>query len=418
MDLQRVVAVGSIDDGKSTLVGRLLCDLHRIPDDQIDEARKASGARRHGDGLDLSLITDGLRAERQSGITLDVAYRFFGAAKRRFIVADTPGHPGLTRNMLTGASLADAALVLADVRNGITEQTRLHVSICLLLGIPTIVVCVNKMDLVGYRRDAFESVCAQFNDCFGSRGSRVRFVPVSALHGDNVVTPSDATAWYQGPCLIAILESLPANGSKHTALRVPIQLVLTPTGAPRPVLAGRVASGVLRAGDRVIALPGGADGVVQAIAVGRDRRSIASAPLSVTVELDRDLRSKRGTILVDPTDVPIERSEAIVEVCWLCAEPLRQGQHLRVLHASGWKSARVAKLIDRMDLQTMQRVGCGGSLGTNQIGRVLLGFEPAIAADSYDRNRTMGSLLLVDPESGRTCGAGMVVDVVHDQDCG
>jgi len=413
MDLLRLITCGNVDDGKSTLLGRLLHDTKSIYEDQWEATRRASLQR--GDAsTNLALLTDGLRAERERGITIDVAYRYFSTPRRKFILSDCPGHAEFTRNMVTGASAAQLALLLIDVRHGLTEQTCRHAFLCTLLRIKHLVVCVNKMDLVGYRQEAFERVREQFT-AYAERleTADIQFVPIAALPGDNVVEKSAHMPWYQGTPLLYLLENVYVrNDANHVDARFPVQLVL-PTGSsadhPQPTLAGQVASGVFRPGDELVHLPSGTPVRVRSLAGPRGPLEEAFHPMSVTMQLDRDLPIARGDTLARALNQPPPMREVEAMLCWLAETPCDPARSYLLRHTTHETRARIADVRYRLDVVALHRQTDAGPLVTNDLARVRLETEAPIFADSYRRNRQTGCLLLIDEASGATVAAAMVL---------
>jgi bifunctional enzyme CysN/CysC len=404
-DLLRLATAGSVDDGKSTLIGRLLHDAKAILADQLDDLHGRDGA------LDLSRLTDGLRAEREQGITIDVAYRYFATARRSFILADTPGHVQYTRNMVTGASTADLAIVLVDARNGVVEQTKRHAFIASLLGIPHVVVAVNKMDLVGYDESVFDRIAADFTDFAGRLDVRdLAFIPLSALHGDNVVDRSEAMGWYSGPSLLEHLESVEIAADRNLdELRFPVQYVIRDHATGYRGYAGRIASGVVRPGDEVLVLPSGHTTTVEAIDTLDGPLAEAVPPLSVTLRLADDLDVSRGDLICGPADRPSLERELTADVCWMADAPLRPRGRYLIKHAAHTVAAVVDELVDRVDVHTLDRQGAPAELGLNDIGRVRLRTAKPVAFDPYARNRATGGFIVIDESSNETVGAGMIV---------
>nr|AGZ94399.1 sulfate adenylyltransferase subunit 1 [Streptomyces sp. 31A4] len=408
--LLRFATAGSVDDGKSTLVGRLLHDSKSVLADQL-EAVEAASRRRGQDVPDLALLTDGLRAEREQGITIDVAYRYFATHRRRFILADTPGHVQYTRNMVTGASTADLAVVLVDARNGVLEQTRRHAAVAALLRVPHVVLAVNKMDLVGYEESVFTRIADEFTAYAARLGlAAVVAIPLSALVGDNVVAPSTHMDWYAGPTLLEHLETVPAGaGQVGTPARLPVQYVIRPQqGEFRDYrgYAGRLASGELRTGDTVTVLPSGRSGTVagiDALGTGTDR---AAAGQSVTVRLAEDLDISRGDMLVAGPPPRLTR-DVEATVCHLHERPLREGEKVLVKHTTRTVRAVVREIRHRIDIDTLARHRADDGLSANDIGHIVLRSAEPLPLDAYTDNRTTGSFLLVDPADGTTRTAGM-----------
>jgi bifunctional enzyme CysN/CysC len=405
-DLVRLATAGSVDDGKSTLIGRLLHDAKAILADQLDDLRGRDGE------LDLARLTDGLRAEREQGITIDVAYRYFATARRTFILADTPGHLQYTRNMVTGASTADLAIVLVDARKGVAEQTRRHAFIASLLGIPHLVVAVNKMDLVGYSEEAFDAVVRDF--CGFRKELAVRdvaFVPLSALHGDNVVERSAAMPWYGGLALLEHLETVSVDGDRdYDDLRLPVQYVIRDGASDYRGYAGQLSGGVLKPGDEVLVLPSGRTTTVTSIDAYEGPLDEAFPPMSVTVRLADDLDVSRGDLICRPDDRPALSRELVADVCWMTDAPLRAGGRYAIKHATHSARTIVDAVEDRVDFETLRRTAHGGELALNDIGRVRLRTSKPLAFDPYLRNRATGSFILIDESSNDTVGAGMIVE--------
>ncbi|MGW2249637.1 sulfate adenylyltransferase subunit 1 [Kitasatospora sp. NPDC001660] len=413
--LLRFATAGSVDDGKSTLVGRLLHDSKSVLADQLEAVEHAS--RNRGQAApDLALLTDGLRAEREQGITIDVAYRYFATPARRFILADTPGHVQYTRNMVTGASTAELAVVLVDARNGIVEQTRRHAAVAALLRVPHVVLAVNKMDLVGYAEPVFAAIAAEFTAYAASLGVKdVLAVPISALAGDNVVEPSAHMDWYGGPTLLEHLETVPV-GSDPSAepARFPVQYVIRPQTEEHPDYrgyAGQLASGVLRVGDAVTVLPSGHTTTVAGIDALGEETDIAWAPQSVTVRLADDIDISRGDLIAaGPAPVPTKDIEATVS--HLNERPLRAGDKVLLKHTTRTVRALVKEISYRIALptkagDTLERRSGDSGLNVNDIGHVVLRTAEPLALDSYSDNRRTGSFLLIDPADGTTLTAGM-----------
>ncbi|MFC0050854.1 sulfate adenylyltransferase subunit 1 [Streptomyces actinomycinicus] len=410
-DTLRFATAGSVDDGKSTLVGRLLYDSKSVLADQLEAVERASAGRGQ-DAPDLALLTDGLRAEREQGITIDVAYRYFATPRRRFILADTPGHVQYTRNMVTGASTADLALVLVDARHGVVEQTRRHLAVAALLRIPRVTVVVNKMDLVGRSEEVFAGTVAEFAECAGTLGiPHVTAVPVSALDGDNVVRPSGLMDWYAGPTVLEHLETVPAGADPRTEpTRLPVQYVIRPqTAGHRDYrgYAGQLASGLLRVGDPVAVLPSGRTSVVAAIDTPAGPVPAAWAPQSVTVRLADDVDIARGDLLAPVTAAPRTRRLLHATACHLAERPLRAGQRVLVKHTTRTVRARVEEIGSRLDLRDLTERPRPDALEANDIGRITVRTAEPLALDGYAELRRTGSFLLIDPDDGSTLTAGM-----------
>ena len=412
IDLLRFAAIGSVDDGKSTLIGRLLFDTRQLFDDQLEAVSVAS--RRRGDGeMDLSLVTDGLRAEREQGITIDVAYRYAATPQRKFIIADCPGHVQYTANMATGASTADLALVVVDVTSGLREQTRRHTCIAALLGVDQLLVAANKMDLVGWDRAPYDRVSMAMEDLARrlSIGS-CTVVPVSALHGDNVVEHSNAAPWYDGLSVLEALESAPAGGwaSVHgthfgSGARLPVQWVLRHDGTRS--YAGTVGGGPLRPGDEVLVLPSGLRTTLAGITTYDGPLEEAPVGMSVAVELDDDIDVSRGDLIAAADDPPLVTSDLEATVCWFGTRPLRPGDRLRVKHTTRVAPARVAEVIARFDVNELS-LDPAAELVDNEIGVVRLVTGTPLAVDPYRTNRVTGSFVLVDESTNATLAACMV----------
>ncbi|MEO7193249.1 MAG: GTP-binding protein [Pseudonocardiaceae bacterium] len=410
--LLRLTTAGSVDDGKSTLVGRLLYDTQSIMTDQLAAVGRATAARGGGEP-DLALLTDGLRAEREQGITIDVAYRYFATPTRTFVLADCPGHVQYTRNTVTGASTAELAVVLVDARNGVVEQTRRHLAVMAFLRVPHVVLAVNKMDLVGFDEPIFRQIESEFASAAHSLGIRdVVSVPVSALRGDNVAARSVHTWWYSGPTLLEHLEVVP-TGREAVAepMRFPVQLVLRPRTAAHPDyrgLAGRVASGVLEVGDDVIALPSGGRSTVVGIDTPEGPLPRAAAGQSVTVLLADDLDVGRGEVLASPQQAPRVVTELDADLCWLADQPLRAGARVLVKHGTRTVRAIVTELTGRLDLHTLRHTDPPAALALNEIGGAHLRLAQPLAVDSYATHRHTGGFLVIDTADGNTLAAGLV----------
>jgi bifunctional enzyme CysN/CysC len=404
-DLLRLATAGSVDDGKSTLIGRLLHDSSAILADQLDDLRGRDGE------LDLSRLTDGLRAEREQGITIDVAYRYFATARRTFILADTPGHVQYTRNMVTGASTADLAIILVDARNGVVEQTRRHAFIASLLGIPHLLVAVNKMDLVGYSEDAFDAVVRDFCVFRPQLAARdVAYVPISALLGDNVVERSDAMPWYAGLSLLEQLETVEIEADRNLEeVRFPVQYVIRDGASDYRGYGGQIGGGVLRPGDEVLVLPSAQTSTVASIDAFEGPLEIAVPPMSVTVRLTDDLDISRGDLICGPNDRPALARDLVADVCWMADAPLRAGGRYAIKHATHSARAIVNGIEDRVDVDNLTRAAAPVELALNDIGRVRLRTSKPLAFDPYARNRATGSFILIDEATNDTVGAGMIV---------
>jgi bifunctional enzyme CysN/CysC len=413
MDLLRFSTAGSVDDGKSTLIGRLLFDSKGIFEDQLAAIERTS-LRRGYSQVDLALLTDGLRAEREQGITIDVAYRYFATPKRKFIIADTPGHVQYTRNMVTGASTADLAIVLVDARKGVLEQSHRHAFIAALLGIPHLLVAVNKMDLVGYDEGVYERICAEFADWAAKLDVHdIQFIPISALHGDNVVQRSMAMPWYQGPSLLYYLEHVYIGSDVNLIdVRFPVQWVIRPQSDEHHDFrgyAGQVASGVFRVGDDVVVLPSGRRSRVRSISTFDGALEQASPPLSVIMHLEDDVDVSRGDMICRPHNQPDVTSDFEAMVCWMTDAPLAPGARYSIKHSTRSVKAIVEDLRYRMDVNTLHRDQAAGELGLNEIGRVRIRTSHPLLLDEYRLSRAAGGFIIIDETSQDTVGAGMVV---------
>jgi len=413
-DLLRLLTAGSVDDGKSTLVGRLLLDSRALLDDQVATIRRLT-EQRHEDHLNLALVTDGLRAEREQGITIDVAYRYFATPRRRFILADTPGHVQYTRNMVTGASTANLAVLLVDARNGMTEQTRRHSLVVSLLNIRHLILCVNKMDLVAWSEAAFEALVREFT-AFASKLDipDIKFIPISALHGDNVVEKSARMPWYAGLPLLATLETAYiASDHNHVDARFPVQTVIRPNHDAFHDfrgLAGRVASGVFKPGDEVMVLPSHLTTRIQSIHGPAGELPEAFAPMSVVISTTDDLDISRGDLLTKPHNQPRSGRELEAMVCWFSAEPLPPGGRYLLRHTTRDVRCAVRDVRYKIDIGTLHRHPTDYSVGMNDIARLHLHTAQPIFFDPYRRNRTTGSFILINESSHETVAAGMILD--------
>jgi sulfate adenylyltransferase large subunit len=407
-DLLRLVTAGSVDDGKSTLIGRLLFDSKQIMADQLEHIEQTS--ERRGDGyVNLALLTDGLRAEREQGITIDVAYRSFVTPRRRFQLADAPGHVQYTRNMVTGASTADLAIILVDARKGVVEQTRRHAFLATILGIPHVAVAVNKMDLVEFAQERFDEIV---EDLRGLGLRDLTAIPMSALRGDNVVEGTDAMPWYDGPTLLEHLETVEIAADRNLeARRFPVQWVIRPMSDEHHDYrgyAGQVASGVWRAGDEVLVLPSGRRTRVAAVETADGPLEAALPPQSVTLRLEDDVDVGRGDMLADPEAAPLVARSLVGRVCWMSERPLEPRARLVVKHTTRWTRAVVDELVSLVEIHTLRDLPAPERLELNDIGRVSLRLAEPLAVDPYGENRATGALILVDEATNETVGAGMV----------
>jgi bifunctional enzyme CysN/CysC len=417
MELLRFATAGSVDDGKSTLIGRLLYDSKAIFEDQLESVERTSLER--GDAhTNLALLTDGLRAEREQGITIDVAYRYFATPKRKFIIADTPGHIQYTRNMVTGASTADLALVLIDARNGVVEQSRRHAFLASLLGIPHLVVCINKMDLVDWSQARYEEIKAEFRSFAMKLDVHdLSFVPVSALHGDNVVERSANMDWYEGSSLLHHLEEVHIASDRNLIdARFPVQYVIRPQDQVNHDLhdyrgyAGTVAGGVFKPGDEVIVLPSGLTSTIASIDTADGPVDEAFSPQSVTIRLTDDVDVSRGDMICRTRNRPHSGQDIEAMVCWMTSDSeLRAGAKLAIKHTTRWGRTVVKDLQYRLDVNTLHRDEAARALTLNEIGRVQLRTTVPLFFDAYRRNRTTGSFILVDEATNNTVGAGIII---------
>jgi len=411
--LLRFTTAGSVDDGKSTLIGRLLYDSKSIFEDQLASVTATSSKKGH-EGVDLALFTDGLKDEREQGITIDVAYRYFTTPKRKFIIADTPGHIQYTRNMVTGASTANAAVILIDARNGVIEQTKRHSFIASLLNIPHLVVCVNKMDLVDYSEEVFNRITAQFEE-FSSKllMKDVRFIPISALEGDNVVNKSENMNWYSGGTLLNVLETLHISSDINKIdARFPVQTVLRPQSEEfrdYRGYAGRIASGIYRKGDDVAVLPSGFTSKIKSINTGEDEIEEAFAPMSVALTLENDIDISRGDMIVKKNNQPEPSQEFDVMLCWLNNDAAKPRAKYVIQHTSNEERAMIKSVVYKVDINSYEREEGDDSLKMNDIARVKIRTTRRLMIDSYRDNRNTGSIILIDEGTNETVAAGMIV---------
>lgn len=411
--LLRFTTAGSVDDGKSTLIGRLLYDSKSIFEDQLQAIETTSKKKGH-EGVDLALFTDGLRDEREQGITIDVAYRYFTTPKRKFIIADTPGHIQYTRNMVTGASTANAAIILVDARHGVIEQTKRHSFIASLLQIPHVIVCINKMDLVGYSEEAYNKVINQFEE-FSSKMlvKDVRFIPISALNGDNVVNRSKNMDWYQGAPLLHTLETLHISSDINKVdARFPVQTVLRPqseTHRDYRGYAGRVASGIFRVGDEITVMPSGFTSKIKSINLYNKELEEAYAPMSVSMTLEDDIDISRGDMIVRSNNKPEASQDLEVMLCWLNNSPAKPRAKYSIRHTSNEQKAMIKEVVYKFNINTLDRITGDAELKMNDICKVKLRTTKPLMVDSYRENRTTGSIILVDDATNETVAAGMVV---------
>jgi bifunctional enzyme CysN/CysC/sulfate adenylyltransferase subunit 1 len=412
MDLLRFATAGSVDDGKSTLIGRLLLDSKSIFEDQLEAVERTSQSRGY-DYTDLALLTDGLRSEREQGITIDVAYRYFATPRRKFIIADTPGHVQYTRNMVTGASTADLGLVLVDARQGLTEQSRRHAVILSLLRVPHLVLAVNKMDLVDFSEDVFEAIQGEFKS-FATKLTipDLTVIPISALKGDNVVARSDNMKWYDGPSLMHHLENVHVASDRDLVdTRFPVQYVVRPKSDDYHDYrgyAGRVAGGVLKPGDEVQVLPSGFTTTIAGIDAFDKEVAEAFPPMSVVVRLSDDLDVSRGDMICRPQNAPRPSQDIDAMICWMSNDPLRPRRKLAIKHTTRTGRALIRNIQYRLDVNTLHRDQETKELELNEIGRVQLRTTVPLLCDPYAKNRATGSFILIDEATGVTVGAGMI----------
>jgi bifunctional enzyme CysN/CysC len=412
-DLLRLVTAGSVDDGKSTLIGRLLYDTKQILVDQLEHIEDASRRRGH-DYVDLALLTDGLRAEREQGITIDVAYRSFVTPRRRFQLADAPGHVQYTRNMVTGASTADVAVILVDARKGVIEQTRRHSYIIGMLALPHVVYAVNKMDLVEFSEERFDEIARELAELGSQLDIRdATVIPLSALKGDNVVDRTDSMPWYAGPTLLEHLETIELDGDRNVQdRRFPVQWVIRPMADEHRDYrgyAGRVAGGVWHAGDEVVVLPSGLRSRVAAIDSAEGRLDEAIPRESVTILLEDDVDVSRGDLLADPERAPVVARELTARVSWMAERPVEDRARLLVKHTTRTVPARVDEIISVVDIHTLEDLPSPGKMELNDLGVVRFRLAEPLVVDEYVRNRGTGAFILIDESTNETVGAGMVV---------
>ena len=413
MELLRFTTAGSVDDGKSTLIGRLLFDSKAIFQDQLEQLEETS-KQRGEEEINLALLTDGLRSEREQGITIDVAYRYFATPKRKFIIADTPGHIQYTRNMVTGASTANLAILLIDVRHGVIEQTKRHAFIASLLQIPHVAVCVNKMDLVDYDENSFNLIKKEF-EIFSSKLEikDVHFIPISALNGDNVVERSKKMDWYEGSTLMHLLENVHIGSDEnHIDCRFPVQYVIRPQTKEYPDYrgyAGRIAGGVFKTGDKVKVLPSGIDSKIKSIDTYNGTIEEAFAPMSVCITLEDDVDISRGDMLVREHNQPEIGQELDLMICWMNSKKLIVRGKYTIKHTSQTARCIIKEVRYKMDINTLHRIEDNKEIGLNDIGRISIKTTKPIFYDKYNRNRNTGSVIIIDEASNETVGAGMII---------
>ena len=413
MELLRFTTAGSVDDGKSTLIGRLLFDSKAIFQDQLELLEETS-KQRGEDDINLALLTDGLRSEREQGITIEVAYRYFATPRRKFIIADTPGHIQYTRNMVTGASTANLAILLIDVRHGVIEQTKRHAFIASLLQIPHVAVCVNKMDLVDYSEDDFNSIKKEFEN-FSSKLEikDVHFIPISALKGDNVVDRSKNMQWYEGSTLMHLLENVHIGSDEnHIDCRFPVQYVIRPQSKEYPDYrgyAGRIAGGVFKAGDKIKILPSGIDSTIKSIDTYNEKIEEAFAPMSVCITLEDDIDISRGDMLVREHNQPEIGQEMDLMICWMNSKKLIVRGKYTIKHTSQTARCIIKEVRYKMDINTLHRIEDENEIGLNDIGRIAIKTTKPLFFDKYSRNRNTGSVIIIDEATNETVGAGMII---------
>ena len=413
MELLRFTTAGSVDDGKSTLIGRLLYDSKSIFEDQLDQV-KVSSERKGLEHTDLALLTDGLKDEREQGITIDVAYRYFATPKRKFIIADTPGHIQYTRNMVTGASTANVALILIDARNGVVEQTCRHSIIASLLQIPHVIVCINKMDLVNYDQKAYDQIQEQYEQFASKLNVKdVRFIPISALNGDNVVNRSENMAWYEGSTLLHTLENIHVGSDQnHIDCRFPVQTVIRPKSDEYHDFrgyAGRVAGGIFKPGDEVMVLPSGFTSKVKSIETFEGKVEEAFAPMSITLLLEDNIDVGRGDMIVRVNNRPEARQDLEVMLCWLNTSGPKARAKYSLRHTSAKMKCMIKEIRYKLDINTLHRNEESKQISMNDICRVALRTTRPVLVDSYQRNRNTGSIILVDEATNETVAAGMII---------
>ncbi len=412
MELLRFLTAGSVDDGKSTLIGRLLYDSRSLLRDQLEAIEKSS--RKKGDDfLNLALATDGLKAEREQGITIDVAYKYFSTPKRKFIIADTPGHIQYTRNMVTGASTANLMVVLVDARNGVTEQTRRHSIIASLLAIPHLVVCINKMDLVGFSQERFEQIKEEFLQFSGKLNIKdITFIPISALQGDNVVNLSDNMPWYEGRSLLHYLEEVYIESDRNLQNpRFPVQYVIRPETAEYPdyrAYAGMVASGIFKQGDAILVLPAGFTTTITSIDFYGKQLPEAFAPQSVAIRLSDNLDIARGDVFVDAVNPPRIGQDILANVCWMSSDELRPGTVLILQQNTRRVKAKITEIVYKIEINTLDEIVGVGALKMNDIALVKIRTAAPVLLDDYKFNRATGSFILIDENTNLTAAAGVI----------
>ncbi len=413
IQILRFTTAGSVDDGKSTLIGRLLLDSKSLYEDQLESIEKTS-KKRGFDYIDLSLLTDGLKSERQQGITIDVAYRYFSTPKRKFIIADTPGHIQYTRNMITGASTANLALILIDARKGILEQTKRHSFIASLLKIPHLIVCINKMDLVDHSESVYNEIVQSYQDFFSKLDIHdVRFVPISALNGDNVVNNSNNMNWYNGGTLMYNLENLYISSDvNHLDARLPVQYVIRPqTHKFRDYrgYAGKIEGGAFKKGDRVKLLPSGFMSTIKTIEINGENIEEAYSPMSVSVTLKDDLDISRGDMIVKENNVPVISQDLDLMICWMDSADLKSRKKVIIKHTTNECLGMITEILYKLDINTLHSIKDFEDFKLNDIGRIKIRSSKPLFYDSYKKNRHTGSIILIDPNTNATIAAGMII---------
>ena len=413
MDLLRFTTAGSVDDGKSTLIGRLLYDSKSIFQDQLESVEKSS-TKKGLEHLDLSLLTDGLKDEREQGITIDVAYRYFATPKRKFIIADTPGHIQYTRNMITGASTANLALILVDARNGLVEQTKRHSFIASLLQIKHVIVCVNKMDLVDFKEEIFENIVKDYKE-FAQKltVSDYRFIPISALLGDNVVNRSNDMNWYEGSTLLHTLENIHVGNDRNLIdCRLPVQTVLRPHSKDYHdfrAYAGKISSGTFKVGDEIMVLPSGLHSTIKSIVYNEQNIDLATPPMSVALTLEDDIDITRGDMIVRPNNQPNVTQDIEIMACWMGNQTLHQSKKFILMNNSSECKAIIKEIRYKVDINTLHRIEDDKKIEKNDIARIKLRTTRPLLNDTYQKNKNTGALILIDPDSNQTVAAGMVI---------
>jgi sulfate adenylyltransferase subunit 1 len=413
MELLRFTTAGSVDDGKSTLIGRLLYDSKAIFEDQLELLEETSKQRGETE-INLALLTDGLRSEREQGITIDVAYRYFATPKRKFIIADTPGHIQYTRNMVTGASTANLAILLIDVRHGVIEQTKRHAFIASLLQIPHVAVCINKMDLVDYSKEKFNDIKSEFEK-FSSKLEikDIHFIPISALNGDNVVDRSNNMPWYAGTTLMHLLEHVHIRSDQnHIDCRFPVQYVIRPQSKEFPDYrgyAGRIEGGIFKSGDKIKVLPSGLTSKIKSIDTFESNINEAFAPMSVCITLENDIDISRGDMLVRENNQPNSEQEIDLMVCWMNKKQLLLRGKYTIRHTSQTARCIIKEIKYKIDINSLHRIEDSKEIGLNDIGRISIKTTKPLFFDKYSRNRNTGSVILIDEATNETVGAGMII---------